>query len=77
MAPPKQLPKIVEAFKAASNSLLTDFSKSKRKGHYRARGNMTDDNITIQTCKKKKRVPVPRMKGPQISIEKKVEIRVA
>ena len=28
---------------------------------------MTDDNITIQTCKKKKRVPVPRMKVPPIS----------
>ena len=72
MSPPKQLPKTVEDAKAASNSLLTYFFKSKRKGRPQARGNMTDDTITIQPLNKKKRGPVPRMKGPPISIENKV-----
>ena len=72
MAPPKQLPNTVEAVKSASNSLITDFFKIKRKGRPRARGDMQDDTITIQIRKKKKRGPVPRMKGPPISIENKV-----
>ena len=67
MAPSKQLPKTVEAAKAASNSLLTDFFKSNRKGSPRARGNITDDTITIQPRNKKKCGTVPRMKGPPIS----------
>ena len=67
MLPHKQLPKTVEADKAASNSLPTDFFKSKRKGLPQERSNIPDDTITIQPRKKKKRGPVPRMKGPPIS----------
>ena len=36
---------------------------------------MPDDTITIKPRKEKKRGPVPRMKGPPISIKKKAEKR--